>query len=356
MRASDPERAVALYETLLAACGAKAEEIDDSDGEFGTFAGGLFCGWIAARQAADADHSDTALLLLKWMDHDDYGFCNDLELSAVKIFDRRGLEAFEREVRARFDKACAVIAGRKHPAEPGFSFVRDRWGQVLKTVYTHQRNIPKYLDLTERMGITPADCEAIAAMFQVRRKPADALAWVERGLAMAKPDGFGRGASYKLGEIRRALLVKLGRGGEALDSAWAEFEAHPGRSAYEALLRYAPKAEHEAWHRKAMDTAERGSLDSVIELWLSAKEIDRLADRLGSASDAELESLSHYITEPAAERLAGTHPGVAAKVFRAFAFVSSTRAKANTTLKPCRTSRRQGIATREQSSMGRGTR
>ena len=105
-----------------------------------------------------------------------------------------------------------------------------------------------------------------------------------------------------------------------------------------------------------MDTAERGSLDSVIELWLSAKEIDRLADRLGSASDAELESLSHYITEPAAERLAGTHPGVAAKVFRAFAFVSSTRAKANTTLKPCRTSRRQGIATREQSSMGRGTR
>jgi hypothetical protein len=60
MRASDPERAGALYETLLAACRAKAEEIDDSDGEFGTFVGGLFCGWIAARQAAGADHSDTA--------------------------------------------------------------------------------------------------------------------------------------------------------------------------------------------------------------------------------------------------------------------------------------------------------
>jgi hypothetical protein len=249
------------------------------------------------------------------MDHDDYGFCNDLEFSAVKIFDRRGLEAFEREVRARFDKACAAMAGRKHPAEPGFSSVRDRWGQLLKTVYAHQRNIPKYLDLTERIGITPADCEAIAAMFQVRRKPADALAWVERGLAIAKTDGFGGGASYKLGEIRRALLVKLGRGGEALDSAWAEFEAHPSRSTYEALLRYAPKAE--AWHKKAMNAAERGSPDLVIELWLSAKEIDRLADRLGRASNAELESLSHYITEPAAERLAGTHAGVAAKVFRA---------------------------------------
>ncbi len=82
--ASEPARAVTLYETFLAACNEKAEEIDDSDGEFGTFAGGLYCGWIAARQSADADRSETARLLLEWMDDDPYGFCNDLELSAVK--------------------------------------------------------------------------------------------------------------------------------------------------------------------------------------------------------------------------------------------------------------------------------
>ena len=52
---SHPARAVRLYETLVAGCYEKAEEIDDSDGEFGTFAGSLFCGWITARQAADAD-------------------------------------------------------------------------------------------------------------------------------------------------------------------------------------------------------------------------------------------------------------------------------------------------------------
>jgi uncharacterized Zn finger protein len=66
-----------------------------------------------------------------------------------------------------------------------------------------------------------------------------------------------------------------------------------------------------------MEAAEQGDLDSVIELWLGAKEIDRLAERLERTSDAKLESLSHYVTEPAAERLARTHPGVAAKVFRA---------------------------------------
>ena len=38
----NPVRAVAAFETFIAACNLKAEEIDDSDGELGMFAGGLF--------------------------------------------------------------------------------------------------------------------------------------------------------------------------------------------------------------------------------------------------------------------------------------------------------------------------
>jgi hypothetical protein len=72
-------------------------------------------------------------------------------------------------------------------------------------------------------------------------------------------------------------------------------------------------AARQAWHEKAMDAAERGDLDSVIELWVAAKEIRRLAERLDRTSDAKLESLSHYVTEPTAERLAKTHPGMAAR-------------------------------------------
>ena len=68
---SDPTRAVTLCETLLAGCNAKAEEIDDSDGEFGMFAGSLYCGWIKARQAADAAalaaaHSSASTASLRW--------------------------------------------------------------------------------------------------------------------------------------------------------------------------------------------------------------------------------------------------------------------------------------------------
>jgi hypothetical protein len=57
---SAPERATALYEAFLAGCYEKAEEIDDSLGNFGMFVESLVCGWIKARQAAEADARATA--------------------------------------------------------------------------------------------------------------------------------------------------------------------------------------------------------------------------------------------------------------------------------------------------------
>ncbi len=311
---SDPARAVELFESFIAGCNEKAEEIDDSDGELGAFAGGLFLGWIKARQAASADHDETIRLLLAWMDDDPYGFCNDLGCQAATVLDRPGLAAFERQARARFD---AALSAGSQKQDPRLNFAIGQWGGMLKAVYARQRAIQKYIDLTAETGLSEADCEAVATMFQARRKLNHALVWVERGLKVERLGAFGGGAGYRLPDMRRALLVKLGRGGEALDSAWAEFKAHPGESTYEGLLRYVPKAQRPEWHEKAMAAAEKGDLASLIELWLSAKEVGRLAERLERATNAHLESLSHYVTEPAAKRLAKTHPAVSAKVFRA---------------------------------------
>jgi len=82
-------------------------------------------------------------------------------------------------------------------------------------------------------------------------------------------------------------------------------------------MRLVPKAQRAAWHAKAMDTAERADLGSLIELWLETREIERLVARLHTATHSEIEDLSHYRTEPAAGRLAKSHPDVAAKVYRA---------------------------------------
>lgn len=117
-----PDCAVSLYETFLAGCYEKAEEIDDSSGSFGQFVGELHCCWIKARQATGADPDETADRLLAWMDDDPYGFCYHLEKDAAKVLDRAGLAAFEKLIRARFDAAAAekptpggALLGRTRP-------------------------------------------------------------------------------------------------------------------------------------------------------------------------------------------------------------------------------------------------
>ena len=123
------------------------------------------------------------------------------------------------------------------------------------------------------------------------------------------------------------MLKKLGRGQEALESAWAEFEKRPGAFAYDELMGYVPKRDRTGWHEKAMKAGGRGDLASLIDLLVKVKEAGRLADRLEGANDRELEQLSHYTTEPAAKALAQSHPAVAAKVFRALCMRTLKAAK-----------------------------
>jgi len=67
--ATDAPRAVVLYEAFIAGCYEKAEEVDDSGGEFGQFVEGLFLAWIQARQAAGAAPDHTVRALLRWIDN-----------------------------------------------------------------------------------------------------------------------------------------------------------------------------------------------------------------------------------------------------------------------------------------------
>jgi len=308
--AFDPMRAVSLYEAFIAACYLKAEEID-SEWEFGNFVAGLSCGWIQASQAAGADPEMTAKTLLSWMDRDDYGFFNELGSNAIKVLDRAGLAAFERQVRTRFEPACG-----KREERVG-NYFRDEWGKILRCIYAQQRHIEKYLDIVARTVLTQADCAAIAAILQAKRKLSDALIWIERGIEMEKAHSFQTSTKCDLAGTRRALLAKLERGREPLDSAWVEYQARPSALTYQELLRYVPKPERRAWHKKAMGAAENGNLASVIELWLKMKEAGRLTERLNRVSDGELEGLSHVVTEPAAKALVRMHPAVAARLFRA---------------------------------------
>jgi hypothetical protein len=315
--AGEPSRAVTLYETFLAAAHAKAEELDDSSGSFGQFVGDLYCGWIKARQAAGANPDETASRLLSWMDDDDYGFCYDLEKHATKAFNQAGLAAFVTQVRARF--AAAATAGPK--ADGTFrdnpDYLRRRWGKVLRALHAAQNDVAAYIALAEETGLTAQDCHAIATLLVGRRKPEEALGWVERGIALNKQVPHESMAGLDLAKLKRDLLTKLGRGGEALDAAWADFRVHPSKYTYEDLMKYVPKAERRTWHEKALEAIRGGDLSSAMELLVATKELDRLAALVRQTTDNALQGLSHYTTEPVAEKLEKPHPDLAARLWRA---------------------------------------
>ena len=238
---------------------------------------------MRARQAAGADADETARRLRAWMDDDPNGFCYQLERGLVKVFDKRGLAAFECCIREQFDgKATGPpgLGGRER--DPAYACRRA--AEILRAILVEQRNVEAYVALVEATELTPVDCLALAKMLQARRNPADALTWVERGLALErKASSF---ADLNLGKLKREVLVKLGRGNAALEAAWTDFKAHPSKYPYVDLLSYIPKAERAAWHEKAMDAAAGGDLHSLIELWLETKEIGRLVERLRKANDA----------------------------------------------------------------------
>ncbi|MBI4482445.1 MAG: hypothetical protein HY652_06090 [Acidobacteria bacterium] len=314
-KAGQPERGAGLHETFIAGCYEKAEEVDDSGGDLGMFVESLFCAWIQARQLAKADPHETAQRLFTWMDKDDYGFCHGLEQSAVKVFNAAGLSAFERVVRDKFDSRVAQGEGKK-PGRPDAraSHSLHRASEVLRAIYAAQGDVEAYVGVCNQVGLTPKDCESIAEIFQKHRRPTDALIWVERGLDLEGKKMWPNQSTYRLPTMKRELLAKLGRQDDALQSAWRAFQEEPAPYSYEELMKYVPKAERAEWHRKAMAEAEKGRLDALMQLCVKTKEWTRLAERVLHAQPEHLEDISHYTTEPAADGLARSHPGAAAKL------------------------------------------
>lgn len=310
----DPAQA-ALYETFLAGCYEKAEEIDDSSGSFGQFVGELHCAWVKAGQAAGARPNDIATQLVAWMEADAYGFCHDLEKGAAKVLNTAGLTALVNQIRHRFDAAGATrpVPGESFPHNAVYA--RRRWGDALRTLYLAQKDVEAYLAFAQQTGLTAADCHALATIFTARRNANGALRWVERGIELAGCAPNSSMAGYQLATFRRDLLAKLGRGHEAREAAWAEYCEHPSTYAYDDLMKYVPKAERAAWHHKAIEAAKGSDLDSPIELLLKTKELERLASLVRGSPDEALENVSHYVTEPAAKKLEKIHPDVAARLW-----------------------------------------
>ena len=313
---SAPARAVTLYEAFLAGCYEKAEEVDDSSGSLGMFVAKLFCGWIRARQAAGSDPAETTARLIAWIEDDVYGFYSHIEKDMAAALDRAGRVDFAKQIRSRLH---AQTESAEDSSGPSAHYSRRPWGEVLRALYVVQKDVAAYVGLAEQTGLTAQDCRAIATMLVARRQPEEALSWVERGLGAERQAPYPSPAGHDLAHLQRELLSKLGRGDDALVGAWAEYRDHPSKYSYAELMNFVPEAERPAWHERAIAAAAGADPESLIELLLQTKEIERLAEFVGHSSDDTLRTVSHSALEPAARKIEKSHAGKAARVWRAMA-------------------------------------
>jgi hypothetical protein len=312
-----PERAVALYEAFLAGCYEKADDVDDSSGSFGMFVTALVCGWVKARQRAGGDAGQTASRLLRWMEEDPYGFLYRLDSDVADVFDRDGLVAMVDLIRARYDAVEQATRQVDERARRERGAARRRWGEALRTLYAAQRDIDAYVRHAEETGLTASDCVTVARLLVAHGRRDEALSWVERGIDLDANTPDGSVAGHELTELKPRLLKDLGREGEALDAAWAEYRRHPSAYAYDHLMTFAPEADLASWREKAIEAAMTGAyLPSAIELLVHTHRTGQLAELVRRNSDEALAALSHFWAEPAAENLADQHPGQAARLYR----------------------------------------
>jgi len=311
LAARDPASAASVLESFIAAINAKMDEFDD-DGDMGMVAERLFAAWVRARQASGAPATETIDRLRWWIEHDSYGLAHEIEGSEVmKALDAAGLARFSELAQTKLAEAAAITDERARRSAQG------TWSPIHRAVLIAQRDVARFVDVVERDGVTPGDCQTIAELFAAEGRHTEALAWVTKGQKLDE-EKRGQGSSgHELGGLQRKLLMALGRRDEALASAWAAYVRHPSEYTYADLMGLVADGDHDEWRARAMATTDAKNFELVASLLVKQQEIDRLAARVRALSDDELEGFSHFTTAPVADVLEGQHPDLAARLHAA---------------------------------------
>lgn len=142
---SDASRAASLYEVFLAGSYEKAEEIDDSGGDLGMFFEDLFCSWIKARQDSGINPTEIVADILKWIDHDDYGFCYEIENKVARILKKEGFKLFKEHFVKQFEEAYKPFESKK--PKYIFDYPREIWdnANVLKSIFIEKKDVKSYI-------------------------------------------------------------------------------------------------------------------------------------------------------------------------------------------------------------------
>jgi len=286
----DPARAARLYGVLIGECMELIEDLDE-DGEFTAFIESLYPSWIRARRLASRPAAETAAQFFK--------------LRSVFFFDIAEVDA----------AAVAAACDEEHLealAKAGAELLPGSVG-LIRAVLRALNAPARYIAFVRSTGLKDSDYGVIAELLEAAGEPAEALKWTTEGMDSEGMDFSPAG----LDAIHRRLLKTLGRGEEALASAWVRVRSCMTVDGWRELMDYAPAEDRADWHERAMDAAGMADLDEALEIWMAGGEQSRIIGRIAESSDGDLEAQSHYVTEPVAKALEEDHPALAARVYRA---------------------------------------
>ena len=324
--AGEAGRATDLLEVFIAGCREKIEEVDDSGGNLGQCVESLFVGWIKARQAGKSEPSETVRCLLHWFDNDDYGLCNRIERQLTVVMDTTTLRAFREQIEERLAKE-----GFPPELESERSTQTKHWKNLdaLKSILIVQKDEASYLALVNQDGgCKSKDCENLAIINQSLLNFDRALEWISKGLQISSNDPS---TQFDLSRMKRELLVKLNRREEVIEDIWREFENRPSLYIYEELAGVINDASIAQWYAKALELIRtRAELGSLVDFCTKFGELQLLSEKIMGATDGEIEGLSSYSTEPAAEKLEDSYPRAAGRLYLAdvIARLASKKSKA----------------------------
>jgi tetratricopeptide (TPR) repeat protein len=316
------ERALELYETFIAACYSKADELDDSSGIFGGFFDLLVEHWVGAADKLGIAGADIATKTCEWVEKDDYGYLDRSVEIAAKTVSTEGLADFPAVLRAVWE-----TAKQAPPRGDGYPDLRHRVAaDRLKKVLHMCRDFDAYLAFCNETELRADDCERLAELKEQAGDHQDALEWVEEGLKLSCERRYYH-SKYELQNLKLRLLKSLGRQEDAQAFAWARFESSPSKSGYQELMELCPEGEKDEWHRRGLSLAEK-HLGIFMELCVASESWDTMKEVLSARPDDDLMEIFYGTMEPVARAVAPVLPDVSARLFAVLAQQILLKAKA----------------------------
>ncbi|MGH2829929.1 MAG: SWIM zinc finger family protein [Actinomycetota bacterium] len=251
---------IELCEFALVATEDAVGHADDSDGYFGEIFGRLQELHRRACAKAKPDPIALARRLFEWEMRTEWDTFYDAADSYARILGKAGLAEYRRLAGKRWANVRPL-----GPGEDDGERYRSRFRitRIMEALALQTGDVDALIEVKSRDLAHPNSFLEIARICLEAGREGEALAWAERGMKAfaAQPDP-------RLWEFVADIYHQQRRHAEAMDIAWALFEAMPGFGRYQDLHSHAKRAKcWDEWRERALHQIRAGSKPTARTRW-----------------------------------------------------------------------------------------